>query len=260
MICTNFSSHVNMAAKQVDHYRVFCKTENAYQYVWKDTFPTICPNNNTHLIDTDTVSIIDTVSQAAVEVVQQTGTGGNYTCQSFCFDIPANSTITKQYSWPYPVSISTMHFTSDATQTGDLISGIISPNTVIGFLAADLPATGTVLSVTPSVAQNAITGTLATVSDGTNSVDLGSFYNINTSNNTVCVQSAAKIGFAAAAPTKVMMSFQNISLEIGQPGFYTFGSQQLKGASMPANAIMQISYTNRGEVDKRFRCWGEMGY
>ena len=249
-----------MAAKQINHYRVFCATENTYQYVWKDSLPTTCPNNNSHTIDADTISIMDTVSQAAVEVVQQTGTGGNYTCQSFCFDIPANSTVTKQYSWPYPVSISTMHFTSDSTQTGDLISGIISPNTVIGTLAADLPATGTILSVTPSVAQNAITGTLATVTDGTNTSELGSFYGIDTANNTVCVMTAPGTAFAAASPTKVMMSFQNISFEIGQPGFYTFGGQQLKGASMPANAVMQITYTNTSQVPKRFRCWGEMGY
>ena len=249
-----------MTAKQVDHYRLYCKTESAYQYTWDDSIPTACPNNNTHTIDTDTISIIDSVNSAAVEVIQQSGTGGNYACESFCFDIPANSTVTKQYSWPYPVSISTMHFTSDSTQTGDFIYGIISPQTVIGTLTADLPATGTILSVTPSVAQSAITGTLATVTDGTNTADLGNFYGINTSNNTVCVQVAPQTQFSAASPTKVMMSFQNISLEIGQAGLYSFGSQQLKGASMPANTIMQISYTNSGQISKRLRCWGELGY
>ena len=249
-----------MTAKQVDRYRLFCNTESAYQYIWSNSLPSVCPNNNTHTIDINTVSIVDSVSSAAVEVVQQSGTGGNYTCQSFCFDIPANSTVTEQYSWPYPISVSTMHFTSDITQIGDLVSGVISPHTVIGTLAADLPATGTILSVTPSVVQSAITGTLATVTDGTNTIDLGNFHNINTTNNTVCVQLAPDAPFAATSPTRVMMSFQNISLEIGQPGLYTFGSQQLKGASMPANTIMQITYTNTGQTLKRFRCWGELGY
>ncbi len=182
-----------MTAKQVDRYRLFCKTENAYQYAWTDCLPTACPNNNTHTIDNSTVSIVDSISSAAVEVVQQTGTGGNYTCQSFCFDVPANSTVTQQYSWPYPVSISTMHFTSDTTQVGDYILGQIAPHTVLGTLTADLSTTGTVLSVSPSVAQNAVTGTLATVTDGTNTVNLGNFYNIDAVNNTVSVQNPSQI-------------------------------------------------------------------
>ena len=249
-----------MTAKQVDRYRLFCKTENAYQYAWTDCLPTACPNNNSHTIDNSTVSIVDSISSAAVEVVQQTGTGGNYTCQSFCFDVPANSTVTQQYSWPYPVSISTMHFTSDTTQVGDYILGQIAPHTVVGSLTADLSTTGTVLSVSPSVAQTAVTGTLATVTDGTNTVNLGNFYNIDAINNTVSIQNPPQIPFTAASPTLVMMTFQNISLEIGQPELYSFGSQQLKGASMPANTVMQISYTNSGQAPKRFRCWGELGY
>ena len=249
-----------MTAKKVDRYRLFCETENSYQYMWSDSVPVQCPNNNSHAIDDNTGSIVDTVNSAAVEVVQQTGTSGNYTCQSFCFDVPANSTVSKQYSWPYPVSISTMHFTSDATQVGGFFAGVIAPHTVLGLLTADLSSSGTILSVSSSVAKNAVVGSLATITDGTNTADLGNFYNIDVANNTVCVQNPPPVAFLTNSPTRVKMSFQNISLEIGQPELHSFGSQQLKGASTPPNTIMQISYTNSGPAPKRFRCWGELGY
>ena len=250
-----------MTSKQVNRYRMYCNTEAAYQYCWNESLPTACPNNSSHVIDTDTINILDTVSSNAVEIVQQVGTGNNYACQSFCFDVPANSTVVKDFSWPFPVSISTMHFTSDSSQVGDHITGTISPNTVIGTLTKNLDASGTILSLCPETMQNAVIGTLATLSDGSNTVDCGAFYNLDKQNNTLCIGNPPGVPFLASSPTQVMLSFQNISLEVGQPSCYTFGSQQLKGAAMPPNTIMRITYINQsGTVTKRFRGWGELAY
>lgn len=49
-------------AKKVFKYRVYCETESVYTYTWGDSTPTTCPNNNGHTITTDTVSIVDRVS------------------------------------------------------------------------------------------------------------------------------------------------------------------------------------------------------
>ena len=43
-------------------YRIYCNTENQYTYTWNTIKPSVCPNNNTHSIDTDTICIVDTIS------------------------------------------------------------------------------------------------------------------------------------------------------------------------------------------------------
>lgn len=43
-------------------YRIYCKDESSYNYVWNTTPPTTCPNNNTHLIDNDTITVVDSIS------------------------------------------------------------------------------------------------------------------------------------------------------------------------------------------------------
>lgn len=52
-------------SKKVLYYRIYCNTESAYTYVWKESTPSVCPNNNTHSINTETISVIDNVHSAA---------------------------------------------------------------------------------------------------------------------------------------------------------------------------------------------------
>ncbi|MCK5603408.1 hypothetical protein KAR91_16100 [Candidatus Pacearchaeota archaeon] len=40
-------------------YRIYCNTESAYVTGWYETEPTVCPNNNTHNIDSTSVVIIE---------------------------------------------------------------------------------------------------------------------------------------------------------------------------------------------------------
>ena len=39
-------------------YRIWCKTEDKYVYVWDTETPTQCPNDSTHIIFTSTVTIV----------------------------------------------------------------------------------------------------------------------------------------------------------------------------------------------------------
>ena len=40
-------------------YRIYCETESTYAYIWAETEPTVCPNNNTHTIDSGSITIIE---------------------------------------------------------------------------------------------------------------------------------------------------------------------------------------------------------
>ena len=43
-------------------YRIYCNDESTYNYVWNTTPPTTCPNNNTHVIDNTTITVVDSIS------------------------------------------------------------------------------------------------------------------------------------------------------------------------------------------------------
>lgn len=53
----------------VNRYRIFCNTENAYVYTWDTSPPTSCPNNNTHTVDLDSVTLIESISEDTISMV-----------------------------------------------------------------------------------------------------------------------------------------------------------------------------------------------
>lgn len=46
----------------LNKYRVFCSTEQIYFYTWSENPPSACINNNTHTIDSESITIIDKVA------------------------------------------------------------------------------------------------------------------------------------------------------------------------------------------------------
>ncbi|ARR74927.1 hypothetical protein SAGO17_0007 [Mimivirus AB-566-O17] len=46
----------------LNRYRIYCTTETVYTYVWDESTPTVCPNNNGHSIDSSLTTIIDTIT------------------------------------------------------------------------------------------------------------------------------------------------------------------------------------------------------
>jgi hypothetical protein len=46
---------------EVNYFRYYCNTESNYVYKWDTVNPSQCPNNNSHTIDSNSITIIDTV-------------------------------------------------------------------------------------------------------------------------------------------------------------------------------------------------------
>lgn len=55
-------------ASQVNRYRYYCQTESNFVYKWDTTKPVTCINNIAHTIDSNSISIIDTVANNDVSV------------------------------------------------------------------------------------------------------------------------------------------------------------------------------------------------
>ncbi len=54
---------------EVNYYRIYCQTESNYVYKWDTSIPSNCPNNIAHTIDSNTITIIDTVNTTNVSMV-----------------------------------------------------------------------------------------------------------------------------------------------------------------------------------------------
>jgi hypothetical protein len=54
---------------EVHYYRYYCQTESNFVYKWDTSAPSTCPNNQHHTIDSNSITIIDTVSTSQVELV-----------------------------------------------------------------------------------------------------------------------------------------------------------------------------------------------
>lgn len=54
---------------EVHYYRYYCQTESNFVYKWDTSSPLTCPNDHNHVIDSNSITIIDTVSTSQVEVI-----------------------------------------------------------------------------------------------------------------------------------------------------------------------------------------------
>jgi hypothetical protein len=54
---------------EVYKYRVFCTTDNKYLYLWSDTEPTTCPENNTHTIDANETQIVRVAGDGSLKTI-----------------------------------------------------------------------------------------------------------------------------------------------------------------------------------------------
>lgn len=52
----------------VHRYRVFCETEQTNMYTWDTLQPTVCPNNNTHTINSNSIVIVDNINTSQTEI------------------------------------------------------------------------------------------------------------------------------------------------------------------------------------------------
>ncbi len=49
-------------------YRIYCNTESTYAHTWSSSQPLVCPNNNAHSINSNTTTIVDTITRKDVTV------------------------------------------------------------------------------------------------------------------------------------------------------------------------------------------------
>lgn len=248
-------------SQTIYHYRVFCQTESIFVRSWDKEAPTHCCNNNTHTIDTNSITIIDSVSNNEVKILQSVPgfTNGLYKAEGFKLSIPANSTAYLDMSWPYNISIMTVNYTPSTDNIGDHVTGSASPNTTIGVITQTLAQNVSVINVNSTVLQHIVVGYNVKIVNQNQSVNMGECIAIDTENSRITCNTSCSESIGAGSYVQVSRSiFKNIYFPTSNP--INLASKSVASTAFTANTVARLTYTNTSNVDKTFSFYCEYEY
>jgi hypothetical protein len=240
-----------MGRKKLYNYRVYCNTETAYKYIWGKKKPTKCPDNSEHSISPNTITIVDKLKEEEVIIKHEidVSTGGNYKSQGYSFTVGANLTDTLSVSWPFPVTVMTVHIQTMVEDLGNTISGVVFPETTIGTCTSSVATGDTSIHVSSSVITNVSIGYECFI----DSEFLGKIISIDDVNNILSVEIPVSQNYASGS----LIKFQVRMLENHNLGFdctnNTVGSSTMGGTYLPTGATTNVIYTNNSNSQKTCR-------
>lgn len=240
-----------MSSKRVSKYRIYCETEQEYQYTWDETLPTTCPTNAEHSIDSSTITIIDTVDTAAVNINQEfVPTGGFYRAESKKVTVSGLSTEIFDYVWPYQLSVLTITLYSGVENEGDILNGYMAPDTVVGVLTENADTNDTVLHVNSTVIQYINIGFRVSVNNGS-FIDLGECVAINKENNTITLENAISSNYTSGLPIAITVNFVKDFI-LRDNTIYELARKTIGGSSVAPGKVVRVKYTNNTVATKNF--------
>lgn len=245
--------------KNIYKYSIRCSSEDKLVYCWDELTPQVCPNNTSHLIDLNSVKIIDTVIQNSVNIIQSTGaTGNNYRVEFKKLTIPGNSEIYKDYTWDFPIELMTINWIADTSHINDIINGYIAPNTTIGAITSKITVGDTLINVSSSVLKYISIGHVLNITNGVSNILMGEVKRIDKINNTILACIPANINMET--PSYVQMTIHNIKDAYLMPGILNLASKRITSSLLPTGTKARLKYRNNGNIEKDFIFYVEIMY
>jgi hypothetical protein len=237
--------------KNLSKYSIRCSSENKIVYTWNETSPQVCPNNTNHLIDLNSIKIIDTIIQNSVNIIQSNGqTGNNYRVESKKITIPANSTLDSDYTWNYPISVMTINWYASTEHIGDVINGFMAPYTTIGVITNNITTGDTLIHVSPDVIIYIKVGYEVNITNEVSNIIMGEVIEIDKINNTLILSIAASENINA--PAYLQMTIHNIYNINLVPCVINLAAKHIESSFLPKNTVARLEYTNNSNIEKTF--------
>lgn len=170
-------------------YRLYCKTESRWVTGTTSEPPVCCFNNNSHIIDANTITLVQTIGpQIVILAEEDTKTGGNYKCDGVAFTAAANSTTTHDIQFPFPINLLSTSSTLSSAHEGNIVNVYFVPDSIIGGITQiDGVNTDSILPVSSLALPNFIPGLSVTITDAQGSQSLGVVLSRDQNTNTVLV-------------------------------------------------------------------------
>lgn len=242
-------------------YRLYCQTESGFYTVWGSTPPTCCPNNNTHSIDTNSIIITEQVSNKNVNILQSEPgfTNGLYKVEGWSLTIPANSSVSKDISWPYNIAIMTMNLLPSTENIGDTINAYAGPDTTIGVTTETLGQNVSVINVNSTVLQNIKFGYTVNVVNNNQNVNMGECISIDTVNSRITCNTVASESIGPGAYIKVSRHIMK-NIKFTSNNIINLANKNVSSTAFIANTVARLIYTNNSNTEKTFFYTAEYAY
>ena len=231
-------------------YRLKCITEDTNVECWRESPPTVCPNNNTHTIDSGSIVIINKRLNNEVIISEEKTlkTGGYFQAQSVSIDIPASSGWHEEtFSFPIPISLLSASYVANSDIAGDEGEFLIGHDTITGVITSDIAVDDNVLDVSQTVIDNTFVGCWIKV----NTEDFGRVLFVDEDNLKITVENAAT-GIHTAADYVKQTVKMSPHLRFPNTGVIVIGESAIGGSYIPADVQIKIRYNNISGTAKTF--------
>jgi len=266
---------------EIGKYRLWCDTDSKYVEGWSQRAPTVCYENNTHDIDTESITKVDSVSQTRVVIQEELiPTNGKYKFRGFCIEVaPSVNTVhTFEIDAGIATTVLSTEFVTSANMEGDIVDVFTAPDTPVAIISADISAGDTIININPvqlndinpafpdsipAFFDQVIPGYKVILnynpaSEGdTVDIDFNALYKVIATddvNHTCTLDRPISASFSAAVPCYVKLYVHAIENFIIGPAFKTIiGETKIGGTYVPANVKNKIIYKNSTDEAKSFK-------
>lgn len=244
----------------VNQWRVYCQTESEFITGWlaDPQVCTSCFNNNTHIINASSASIIQTISPNTTIISTQVPgqTNGNYRREGKIINInPGQGVITSQITtFPYTIGMLAFCIQISQDNVGDKIEALIMPRgqAPLGILTTNLSVGQTVIPIPVSTLAYFQVGYQLTLQSNTTGFleEEDEILSIDKIAGTVTLQTGITTAFNQGSYISFLMKrCKNVYLTT--PGNIQMGNF-LRAATFPTIMQAQLRYTNNSNQAKVF--------
>lgn len=245
----------------INEWRIFCITENSFVtgLLTQGTACEVCFNNNTHIVNYSSSSIIRTIEPNLTILSTQSPnqTNGNFRREGLLLVSPNGTpgTITTQTtSFPYPVGMLAFNMNISVDNVGDMIEAVIMPigQAPIDVLAINLEIGTKIIPVNDSVFNYVQIGFQIVLINNLTGFkeECDEIISINKINKTVTLKTGIKTAFNMGCYISFLMKrCKNIYMTT--PGIINLGNF-LRSSLFPMTLQAQIRYTNNSGTAKTF--------
>lgn len=240
-------------ATKIIHWRIYCETEQDWTYGYLDDTqgtPSTCFTDTEHIVNGNSQQQMNETSltipkfRIAEESIE---TGGSYKMEGFKLTCPANQVSSKTVSWSIPVSVLATHFISQESYEGCIVETIVSPETTIGVLTANIDSGVSVLPASTTVIQYASVGCEIFI----NSDLIGEVTSVNA--DTITLNANTTTNYTAYSYIKMQYRvLKNYELS-ALTSKVDLGVTTIGGSYIPSGTLIKVLFNNTTNSSITFR-------
>jgi hypothetical protein len=245
----------------ITKYRIYCITDSQWEYAWRETPPTVCPVDNTHTVNNQSISGFETMSPNTMTINEEYpgySTGKNFRAESYTMICPTGTSI-HQYTWARPISVCEIKFISNVEHNGDIINNKVGGGSPVGILTTSVETGANILPVSQTVIDNTLIGFLIEIKNGGDSQEIGELIVKNAIDNELTTEFTASQSYPTGS--YIYMKAQTIkNYKIVNVGVNGIGIYRKSSSYLPANVPSSVYYTNNGAETKEITFYIEYLY